>query len=338
MSSPGKPALSEIADGVYAYLQQGGWGFSNAGLIASGGATLLVDTLYDLRLTEQMLAELRRAVPAAARIDTLVNTHANGDHCWGNQLVEAGRIVSSRAAAEEMLELSPQLMAMLVSAARLIARAPAPMRGALRLLGRLGVPRIGALTESADFVVDAFGAFEFGKISLTLPTETFSGSLQLQVGDTPVELIEVGPAHTKGDVLVYLPRQRVVFTGDILFMGSHPIMWEGPVANWVRACDRLLALDVDVIVPGHGPVATKDGVRETRAYWSELVEAVTKGRSQGARAEEIAIELYRSAHRGWSEASRMAVNVDTIYRELAQAAGQPDPVARVAQMARIEKR
>lgn len=337
MSSPGQASLSEIADGVYAYLQQGGWGFSNAGLIASHGATLLVDTLYDLKLTERMLAEMRRALPAAARVDTLVNTHANGDHCWGNQLVGAGRIVSSRAAAEEMLELSPRLMAMLVSAARFIARAPAPVRGALRLLGRLGVPRIGPLSESAEFVVDAFGAFEFGKISLTLPTETFEGSLRLQVGDTPVELIEIGPAHTKGDVLVYLPRQRVVFTGDILFMNSHPIMWEGPVENWIRACDRLLALELDVVVPGHGPVTTKDGVRETRGYWSELLEAVKTGRAQGARAEEIAAELYRSAHRGWSEASRLAVNVDTIYRQLSHDRSRPDPVARVAQMARLEQ-
>ena len=82
--------LQEVGDGLYAYLQpDGGWGWSNAGLIADGDATLLVDTLFDLPLTERMLRSMRDAVPAAARIGTLVNTHANGDHCFGNQLVSA---------------------------------------------------------------------------------------------------------------------------------------------------------------------------------------------------------------------------------------------------------
>ena len=74
----------QIADGVWAYLQpDGGWGLSNAGLVAShdGASSLLVDTLFDLHLTDQMLSALRKATPAAQRIATVVNTHANGDHC-----------------------------------------------------------------------------------------------------------------------------------------------------------------------------------------------------------------------------------------------------------------
>src|ERR1700751_482737 len=74
--------LHEVGDGLYAYLQpDGGWGWSNAGLVVGGEGALLVDTLFDLHLTERMLREMRRAVPAAQRIETLVNTHAHGDHC-----------------------------------------------------------------------------------------------------------------------------------------------------------------------------------------------------------------------------------------------------------------
>src|ERR1700692_2584651 len=88
--------LQEVGDGFYAYLQpDGGWGWSNAGLVVDGDSTLLIDTLFDLRLTEDMLREMRGAVKAAARIDTLVNTHANGDHCYGNALVGDARIVAS---------------------------------------------------------------------------------------------------------------------------------------------------------------------------------------------------------------------------------------------------
>src|SRR6476659_8222735 len=103
--------LREVGDGLFAYLQpDGGWGWSNAGLVVDGESTLLIDTLFDLRLTEETLHTMRRAVPSAARIDTLVNTHANGDHCYGNQLVGDALIVASANTAEEMTELPPAAM------------------------------------------------------------------------------------------------------------------------------------------------------------------------------------------------------------------------------------
>jgi glyoxylase-like metal-dependent hydrolase (beta-lactamase superfamily II) len=331
------PELREVADGVYAYLQHGGWGYSNAGLVTDGRASLLVDTLYDLALTERMLATMRRDAPAG-RIDTVVNTHANGDHCWGNQLVGEARIVSSRAAAQEMMELSPKLMAKLVRRSRLMAGGGPRGRALASLLGRLGFSRSETLLQSAAFIVESFGAFDFGGVTLRVPDETFEGSLELTVGAKRVELIQVGPAHTKGDVIVYLPEQRVAFTGDILFIGSHPIAWEGPVANWVAACDRLLALDVDLVVPGHGPVTTKIGVQRTKQYWEDLVAAARRGRDAGATPDEIARELFLKDREGWSEASRVAVNVDTICRELAGDRSRRNPLALLAKMARLEQR
>ena len=92
--------LRDLGDGIYAYLQpDGSWGYSNAGLVADSGESLLVDTLFDLHLTAEMLQAMRRAEPAAQRIGTLVNTHANGDHCYGNQLVEGARVITSAATA-----------------------------------------------------------------------------------------------------------------------------------------------------------------------------------------------------------------------------------------------
>ncbi|WP_163592847.1 MBL fold metallo-hydrolase, partial [Klebsiella pneumoniae] len=79
----------------FAYLQpDGSWGWSNAGLIADRGQTLLVDTLYDLKLTREMLDTMRASVPAANSIGTLVNTHSNADHTFGNQLVEGAQIIA----------------------------------------------------------------------------------------------------------------------------------------------------------------------------------------------------------------------------------------------------
>jgi glyoxylase-like metal-dependent hydrolase (beta-lactamase superfamily II) len=188
--------LAEVGDGIHAYLQpDGGWGWSNAGLISDGDATLLIDTLFDLKLTETMLAEMRRAVPAAARIDTLVNTHANGDHCYGNQLLAGARIVASERTAAEMQELPPAAMAALVQQA----------------------PNMGTL---GDFFLRCFEPFDFTGIEPAPPGETFSGELSLRVGSREVRLLEVGPAHTRGDTLAWLPAERVLFTGDILFKNA----------------------------------------------------------------------------------------------------------------------
>ena len=92
--------LHDIGNGSYAYLQpDGGWGWSNAGLITDGDEALLVDTLFDLKLTREMLDAMRDATPQANDIGTLINTHSNGDHTFGNQLVEGAEIIASAACA-----------------------------------------------------------------------------------------------------------------------------------------------------------------------------------------------------------------------------------------------
>jgi glyoxylase-like metal-dependent hydrolase (beta-lactamase superfamily II) len=284
--------LQEVGDGLYAYLQpDGGWGWSNAGLVVGGDSTLLIDTLFDLRLTEEMLQAMRRAVPSAARIDTLVNTHANGDHCYGNQLVGDALIVASARTAEEMTELPPAAMAVLVQQA----------------------PQMGVLGE---FFLRCFGAFEFDGIEPVLPNQTFSGELSLQVGERELQLIEVGPAHTRGDTLVHVPAERVLFTGDVLFSGAHPIAWAGPVSNWIAACERILALDPQAIVPGHGPLSTVEQVRELRDYFEYLYEQARERHGEGMTPLEAARALALDRWADWKEDERLVVNLANIYAEL----------------------
>lgn len=287
--------LHEIGDGLFAYLQpDGGWGLSNAGLVADGEQTLLVDTLFDLALTEEMLRQMRAAVPAAAAIDTLVNTHANGDHCYGNQLVGDALIVASERTAEEMMELPPAAMAALID------QAPA--------MGELG-----------EFFLRCFGAFDFHGIELVAPRRTFSGELSLQVGDREVRLIEAGPAHTRGDTLVLVPGARVLFSGDILFNQGHPIAWAGPVSNWIAACERVLEMDVETIVPGHGPMADKGDVRELRDYFEYLYGHARSCREEGMSALDAARALGRDRWADWGDRERLVVNLANIYAELAGA-------------------
>jgi glyoxylase-like metal-dependent hydrolase (beta-lactamase superfamily II) len=329
-------ALHELADGAFAYVPgDASWGWSNAGLVTSRGDALLVDTLYDLNLTRRMLDAMRRRTPAAENIATVVNTHANGDHCWGNQLVAGAEIVASRRAAAEMRELSPVLMKTLVRASRLALVGGGRVRRAVDLLGRLGVPRVGLFADAAQFVVDKFGAFDFEGIDLTLPTTTFDDRLTLHVGDKELHLIEVGPAHTRGDAIVHVPSDRLLFSGDILFIGSHPIAWDGPVSNWIRACDRILELDVHTIVPGHGPLTDKAGVRRVRDYWEYLLSEARDRFEAGLSADEAARDITMGGFSHWRDAERVAVNVDTIYRELSGDRSKRDPLALLARMARF---
>jgi glyoxylase-like metal-dependent hydrolase (beta-lactamase superfamily II) len=305
--------LQEVGDGLYAYLQpDGSWGWSNAGLIVDGESTLLVDTLYDLALTEQMLRAMRDAVPAAARIETLVNTPANGDHCFGNQLVAGARIVASESTAAEMTELPPAAMAALVE------QAPT--------MGELGA-----------FFLQCFGAFDFTGIELALPEETFVGERSVQVGDRELELIEVGPAHTRGDTLVHAPAARVLFSGDILFSGSHPIAWAGPVSNWIAACDRIIAMDVEVIVPGHGPLAGPDAVRELQAYFEYLYAEARSCHSEGMTALQAARSISLQRWADWGEAERLVVNIANIYGELSGDQEPLNPLAAFEQMAELAR-
>jgi cyclase len=285
--------LHDLGSGLYAWLQpDGSWGWSNAGLVVDGEASLLVDTLFDLPLTRDMLAAMRTAEPrAAARIDTLVNTHANGDHCFGNELVAEAEIVASRACAAEMGETPPEALAQMV---KVFGAEDSP-------LGR--------------WARESFGRFVFEGITLTPPTRTFEGALTVHVGGKQVDLIEVGPAHTRGDVLVHVPGDRVVFTGDILFVEGTPIVWEGPVANWIAACDRILALDPEAIVPGHGPVTGPRGVLAVRAYLGYVHDEARSRYEAGMSAADAARDIPLGGFADWSDAERIVVNVSTLYRE-----------------------
>lgn len=332
-----RKGLHEIGEGIFAWLQpDGSWGWSNAGLVTLGEKSLLVDTLFDLNLTSEMLAEMKKATSAASHITTVVNTHANGDHCYGNQLVAGAEIISSRRSAEEMAEMPPAKMAKLLKVARLATSLGGVARGLAGLLRALGAEAGAGFIEAGPYVAKVFGPFTFDNIVYTPPTRTFDGELTLTVADRTIQLIEVGPAHTRGDTLVYLPGERVVFTGDILFIKGHPVMWEGPIQNWIAACDRLLALDVDVIVPGHGPLTDKMGVQEVKTYLEYLHQEARRAFDEGLTPYEAARRLSLAEFKGWLDPERVVLNMQTLFREFRGDTHHPPPGPLFGEMGRLK--
>jgi glyoxylase-like metal-dependent hydrolase (beta-lactamase superfamily II) len=305
--------LHDVGNGCHAYLQpEGGWGWSNAGLIVDGDRSLLVDTLFDLKLTREMLDTMRDAVPAARSIGTLVNTHSNGDHTFGNQLLGGSEIVTTKACAQEMLDRPPEALAAM-----------------MRNREQLG--------EGGQFLYEMMGRnFEWDDVVYTAPTRTFEGRLDLKVGDKLVQLVEAGPAHTRGDLLVYLPGERIVFTGDLLFMNGHPVIWAGPIRNWIKACDTILGWDVDVVVPGHGPITDKAGVRRFRGYLEYIDAEARKRYDAGVGAYEAATQISLDPYADWIDSERIVMNVAALYREYG-ATERPNPLVLWADMKRFHE-
>ncbi len=305
--------LHPLTSGCFAYLlPDGGYGWSNAGLITDSGETLLVDTLFDLPLTREMLATMRAAVPAAQHMGILVNTHENGDHTFGNQLVEGARIIASRPTAEAFFHMAPEFL-----------------RDVVENYQKYG--------EAGEYIRRYNGPefFNFNDIVLTPPTEVFDDELHLRVGNKEVILCNLGPAHTRGDTIVHVPEDKVIYTGDILFSEGTPVVWSGPVSGWVRACERIMDLDVDIVVPGHGPLTDKRGVAAMKEYL-QMVESETRRRfDAGMSEEETAYSVtLEEPFKGWSHPERILTAISSLYREFS---GRTEPVDVFALFAAVSR-
>jgi 2-keto-4-pentenoate hydratase/2-oxohepta-3-ene-1,7-dioic acid hydratase in catechol pathway/glyoxylase-like metal-dependent hydrolase (beta-lactamase superfamily II) len=284
--------LHEVADRVWAWtLPDGGYGWSNAGLVAGDGASLLVDTLFDLALTREMLTAMKPITSSAPITDALI-THSNGDHTHGNQLLDGSvRIIAAQGTADEIAHgMAPEMLAMAQTAN----------------LGPVATP----------YARDRFGHFDFSGIKLRNADQTFDHDLTIQVGGRQVKLLNLGPAHTAADSVVHVPDAGVLFGGDLLFIGCTPIVWAGPIANWVAACDAMIALDTPTVVPGHGPVTDPDGIRAVRGYLAHVAEQAEAAYRKGLSWAEAADTIDLGEYATWLDAERVVVNVYQRYREL----------------------
>ena len=280
--------LTEIARDVYACLQPDrGLGTSNSGLVNRGGG-LVVDTFWDLPHTRRLIETYGRVWREPAR--RIVNTHHNGDHCWGNQLIRGAEIIGHRRCAASFGKESPGFMQ------------------ALRDGGASEDPMVRGF---AQLLAD----WDFRGIELVPPSTLVDDRLELDLGGIPVRLIYVGPAHTAGDLIVHLPEQRVVFTGDVLFRLCTPIGWEGTYDRWIAALDEIVALAPEVVVPGHGPISGVEGPRDMQAYLRYVRAESRRFYDAGLSALEAARRIDLGPYAGWTEPERIVFNVERAYRE-----------------------
>ncbi|MGW7574775.1 MBL fold metallo-hydrolase [Streptomyces sp. NPDC054765] len=175
---------------------------------------------------------------------------------------------------------------------------------------------------------------EYGDIRLTAPEVTYTDELALHVGDIEVRLIHPGVAHTTGDTLVWLPRQRIVFAGDLVFHGGTPFVFMGSLAGSLRALELLRTLDAVTVVPGHGPVTGPEVYDDIERYLRFVGRLAREGRAAGRTPLEVAREADLGPFAELAESERLVANLHRAYAELAGAApGAPlDPMVGFADM------
>lgn len=282
--------LKQLSATTYAFLQreapgQSNYSVSNFGIVAGPRSLLAIDAGGAPQHARNFLAA---AKALGKPFDRVVITHSHPDHILGlAQFAPGIEVVAQEETRAQMTRL---------------AGMPTPAYWATNpAWGRPG---------------------DVNK--LILPTVTFRDRMTVYYGDTQVEFIWPGRAHTTSDVLVKVPQDKILFMGDIAFFGVTPLNGSGFIEDWIRLCDRTIEdASVEIIVPGHGPVGGKAELKEMRDYldllWREGRKKFDAGVSAGRAAAEIDLGKYAT----WTDSDRIASNLARLYAEFRGTLGSP---------------
>ena len=280
--------MKEVADGVFAYVQAtGGFCIANAGLIVGPEGAIAVDALFTPSMTRAFQEQIRRRTAKPVR--QLINTHHHVDHTLGNEHFADIDIVGHIRCREQ--------------------------------IERVGVPR-DRLNAMAPHFADDIAAS-----GIRPPNVTFADRMTLFLGERRVDLMHLGTGHTVDDVLVYLPAEKLLFAGDVAFHYVTPLAFEGHISGWIRVVDAIEAMDVETIVPGHGPVGDKSDLREMRDYLALVRREARRGFREGKPQEEVARRIKLGRFSRWGESERLIPNVHRLYQEFRGEIDQPMDLA-----------
>jgi cyclase len=275
-----KTELRQLAPNVYVYQQQGGTGLpnagiSNAGLFVGDEGLVALDALGFPLQTKAFIAAAKRAT--GKPFAQLINTHHHGDHVAGNQFFLPAQILSHPYCRQEVLKAVPATPA--------------------------SWPKQEGLADGTEVR------------KLTPPSITFEDNLTYHIGGNVVEFHFAGPAHTWGDIMAYLPQRKILFAGDVAFFHLVPYAHNGYVSKWLEATDKIMKMDVDTIVPGHGPLGGKKDLAEMADYFRVLKVEAKKRYDAGMSAGKAAAEIKMGKFDNWMGPERIVMNTVRLYDE-----------------------
>ena len=274
-------SLHEVVPGVHAWVQPDGtWWLNNAGAVADGGQVLLVDTCATETRTRRFLAAVERAT-GGGTVRLAVNTHQHGDHSYGNSLLPAATVIVGHEHMREGLRVDPVID---------------------------GCPPLWQPVP------------DWGAITRRLPDVTVRDRLTIHVGQRRVDVVHPGgPAHTTGDLVAWLPQERVLFAGDLVFNGLTPLVFMGSVAGAAGPLDGLAPLDPPPHVPAPAPpqhpaeiTPVFDGIRR---YLRLVQDTAAAGMRAGLTPLEAARACDLGEFAGWADAERIVPNLHRAYAD-----------------------
>jgi cyclase len=273
--------LRQLAPNVYAYQQQGGTGrlnagISNAGLFVGEDSLLVFDALGFPVQSKAFIAAAKQAT-GSKPITQLINSHHHGDHVAGNQFFLPAQISSHPYCRQEVLK---------------------------------AIPSTPPSWPKAEGLADGTEARK-----LAPPTVTFEDNLVYNIGGNVVEFRFVGPAHTWGDLVAYLPKHKILFAADLAFFHLIPYCHNAYVSKWMESIDKVMKMDVDVIVPGHGPVGGKKDLAESADYFRFLKTEAKKRYDAKMSAGAAAADIKMGKYDNWMGPERLLMNTVRLYDE-----------------------
>ena len=278
-----KTGLQEMVPGVWAMIlsiiePEGGG--PNSGFIVAGDEVIVIDSLISLGAAKELLGQIKSLTGREPTF--LINTHSHGDHVNGNQIfAPPAKILAHESVREVLLREGDSIIE------RTVQMRP-------------------ALSE------DLKGA------KIIVPDITYHARMTLHFGRLTIELIHPGMAHTLGDTMVYLPEEKVLYAGDLLFNHIFPPIF-GDSAGWIAAIEQIEGMDIQAIVPGHGFICTKQEITDLKHCLIELREQVRKCYDRKLDKEKALSEIDMGVYRKWPHQERLELDVDQLYKEFESA-------------------
>jgi cyclase len=276
-----KTAMRQLAPNVYAYQQEGGTGhinagISNAGLFVGENSMVAFDGLGYPMQTKAFIAEAKK-VSGGKLFSELIDSHHHGDHVAGNQFFVPTPILSHPYCRDEVVKA--------------VANTPATW------------PKAEGQADGTEVR------------KLVPPNVTFEDNLVYYIGGNRVEFRFVGPAHTWGDMVAYLPERKILFAADLAFFYLIPYCHNAYVSKWMESMEKVLKMDVDTIVPGHGPVAGKKELNDSLEYFRFLKTEVKKRYDAKMTPGAAAADIKMGKYDNWMGPERLLMNTVRLYDE-----------------------
>lgn len=250
--------LTRVADNVYTYagVRNGSPANSfgaNAGIVIGRDGIVVIDTLVSAKEAQRFFADIRKITVKPIRY--VINTHYHLDHAWGNsEFVKQGAVGIAQTADGKTMERN----------------GPEALKGGAAF---------GLTPEALEGT------------EIVIPQISFSERMAIDLGDERIELIHPAPSHTAGSLLVYLPGKHILFAGDILFTDYHPYLAEGDLSGWIKTLEQIEAMDVETIIPGHGPLSAKGDIVAMKSYLAVFDAKARELAAASTDLDVIAAEL-----------------------------------------------